>query len=356
MTKLFDTESQEWRDAKEVSSHVDLAEMYLEVAQKGNLNHINQFFAQDVKPKWQKDFDARNIKRDIYNWVDEAHGTFFSHEIDKELDIPDKKYRSKLLKLLEKEGKIEKCKDRPGKWRKVDQSRLPMEWWRADNSPIEIRLPLGIHKYVKVFKKTIIVFAGAADSGKSTACFETAMLNMDLFPQIDLYFSEMHEEEVKDRFVRSGNSEEYIRQHINVIQKWSDFGDAINPDGFSIIDYLKAPVGDSKMVGDWLTNIKRRLKNGVCIVAIQKQTFNEWGYGGEPTLWDPSIYVALNHGIAKCIKGRPAWDRKEQLVDKVIEFDANESEGLKLIEKGRWHYEGDDPGGKKFLPESKFRG
>jgi len=181
MTKLFDTESQEWKDAKEVSSHVDLAEMYLEVAQKGNLKHINQFFAQDVKPKWQKDFDARNIKRDIYNWVDEAHGTFFSHEIDKELDIPDKKYRSKLLKLLEKEGKIEKCKDRPGKWRKVDNNRQIMEWWGADGEEVGMHLPLGVHEQALIYKATMIAVAGKWNSGKSAYCLETATLNYGIY-------------------------------------------------------------------------------------------------------------------------------------------------------------------------------
>ena len=344
----------ELEDTKELNGWDVLADGLKDVVKTGNLKYIRQFYSQDVKKAYQKDYDDRNITKEVDEWIGSAKGVFYATEVAKDLGLKDARYISKLLNVIEKTGTIEKSLNRAGKWRKVDNVRHMMDWKSADPSLIEVKLPLSIHKYVKIYKRTLIVFAGEVDSGKSCASLETVFLNLDLFPRIDLYLSEMHEVELKERIGLSKLGVDDKRwDKVRVERREANYEDVIDPDGLSIIDYMAAPQGENYAITDNMRKIYNRLENGVCLVCIQKKVSQEWGYGGEATKQVPTIYIALNEGVAKCVKGRPAIDPHVPLKYKIIEFAPDR--GIRLQEKGFWHYEDEDPGGKTFLPEIKKR-
>ena len=92
-------------------------------------------------------------------------------------------------------------------------------------------------------------------------------------------------------------------------ERSSNFADAIVPDSINIIDYLEVNK-DFYEVGGEIKGIFDRLNKGVAIIAIQKKTGADTGRGGEFTLEKPRLYLAIDSGTIKIVKGKN-WANNE---------------------------------------------
>lgn len=324
------------------------AESMLEIAKSGDTRGYETAFRK-IQREVAKTDESRNIAREVNEWVEDASGIFFSHEIDKEINIPDKKYRSKLLKNLEKEGKIEKCKDRPGKWRKVDKVRHKMEWWNASGEPVDIKLPLGIHEQVVIFPHTMIAVAGLWSAGKSSFCMNTATLNYGIFDDTIDYIlcSEMGPNRFRRRLMSGDVDLEAFKENVEVFEYvGGSLSDLVRPNKLTIIDYIAPQDEGMWKINKILTDINDKIGDGIVMVAMQKPGDRDTAFGGDFSAMVPSVYISINDGLAKITKAKEFRDDVSNPAGKIMSFTLRK--GFHFDTEDVWHFASDTEEIKKY--------
>jgi hypothetical protein len=214
-------------------------------------------------------------------------------------------YKERKEPLLDKLGKT---------YRLIDDIAEDIDWQNADTSkPINLVLPFNIHKYVKLFPKSIICIAGEPNSGKSAFLLNTLLKNLD--KDWVFYNSETSREQLKERF-DNFNIEIPNPAPFKVKERYENFSDVLRPDGYTIIDYIDADV-DFFNIGAEISRIHKKLTTGICVCAIQKKpgikNFNGkivdsgMGYGGALTLKRPSLYITMTTQNILTIKKGKSW-------------------------------------------------
>jgi len=234
------------------------------------------------------------------------------NEPDTRHAVSQKLYNDKMKKpepFLEKRGKA---------YRIIDRSLDEMDWQGADPSNVwDIILPFNLQKYVKIPPKGVIIIAGSSNAGKTGWMYNVITKNMYKH-EIWLWNSETSLEVMKERF---DLFEEDIPNpppfHTN--ERFDNFADIIKPDAFNVIDYVDSDSDYYNSVAE-ISKIYRVLKGGIAVIGLQKKsnTKDKWGniteydvgYGGEPTLKRASLYIALNPGKLKIVKGK-SWVNRQ---------------------------------------------
>jgi hypothetical protein len=204
------------------------------------------------------------------------------------------------FKRLVERGKLEPLRDRSGMYRYMNGKMEEIDFLNADATPFPIKFPLGVHELVETYKKSLIVLAGEPNAGKTAFLLNLAWKNRDEEPN---YFStDMGAAELQIRLKKFPHALTDWKK-IKFIAKSEGFKDVINPDGLNIIDYLEVSK-DFFEIGGMLTDIYNNLKEGVAVVAIQKPPGRDVGVGGARTLDKARLYLAIEPGILKIVKGK----------------------------------------------------
>lgn len=251
----------------------------------------------------------------VREWVDLTSGAFNVRQIWAERNIltPEGKQQLRVyLNRMVEAGIIAKTKV-DGTYRKLDTEKIPLIWETADpNANLPIQLPFDLHTLVKIYPKSIIIFAGSKSEGKTAMLTSCIPLNMENFI-IDFYNSETGAEQLHDRF----NSLDIpIPPPFATWERYDNFADVIHPDHLSIIDYLETD-SEFYLVGDELKAIFRKLNKGVAIIGMQKPppsvTYfkgvkkvidRDLAYGGAPTSWKATLYVSMSQHRLKLVYGK----------------------------------------------------
>jgi len=205
------------------------------------------------------------------------------------------------FKRLVEAGKLEPVRNRSGTYRYINGKMEELDFMNADTTPFPIKFPLGVHELVDVYQKSVIVLAGEPNAGKTAYLLNLANKNKE--DHKPLYFSsEMGASELKIR-LKKFNMPLSAWRGVRFIAKSGDFKDVIEPDGFNIIDYLEV-AKDFYEVGGLLTEIFNTLGKGIAIVAIQKPPGRDTGIGGARTLDKARLYMAIEPGVLKIVKGK----------------------------------------------------
>lgn len=199
-------------------------------------------------------------------------------------------------------------------YRIIDDIAEDIDWQNADTShPIDIVLPFNLHKYVKLFPKSIICVAGEPNSGKSAFLLNTLLMNIN--KDWVFYNSETSREQLKERF---GNFDIDIPNPapFKVKERYENFADVINPSGYTIIDYIDAD-SDFFTIGAEISRIHKKLTTGICVCAIQKKPGvknfkgqmidSGIGYGGALTMKRPDLYITMTTQNILTIKKGKSW-------------------------------------------------
>ena len=204
------------------------------------------------------------------------------------------------FKRLVERGKLEPLRNRSGTYRYVNGQMEEIDFLNVDTTPYPIKYPLGVHELVETHKKSLVVLAGEPNAGKTAYFLNLAWKNKALKP---VYFSsEMGAAELQIR-LRKFNHQLSDWKDIRFISKSADFRDVIEPNGLNIIDYLEV-ARDFYEIGGLLTEIFNVLHDGVAIVGIQKPKGRDTGIGGERTLDKARLYMSIEPGILKIVKGK----------------------------------------------------
>lgn len=247
----------------------------------------------------------RNIQQEIESWVRVTTGDFHVTSSYTELQIvtkEDKTAARQAYKRLVTAEIIEKIGNRDGMYRLKQNELEEIDYMNADTTPFNVRWPLDIHEFVKIYKKSIVIIAGESNAGKTAYCLNIAKRNRKEH-EILYLLSEGDAAELKVRLMNFNEPLESWKPVKFKRIKGGNLSKMIRPDGFNIIDYLEI-YKDFYEVAGAINEIYETLTTGLAIIAMQKPMGRDLGVGGRGTLDKARLYLSIEPGIIKIVKGK----------------------------------------------------
>jgi hypothetical protein len=282
----------------------------------------------------------KNIMQDIKDWLESQEGHFRVTDYHNQSQLVTKQEKHAanvaMVRLVE-QGVLERYGEKSGTYRKKQIDLEIIDWKNAADDEYEIRWPLNLQELVKLYPGNIAVIAGASNTGKTSFMLELIRLNQ--FKKKITYFnSEMAASELRLRLIQFADVCPISKWDFRAVERSNNFADVIDPDGMNVIDFLEV-YDEFWKIGAWIRDIHQKLKTGIAVIAIQKKastksTTNDFGRGGELTLEKPRLYLSMDRGMVKIIKGK-IW-RKQDINPNGL------TRQFKLV------------GGWKFLPQSEW--
>jgi len=247
------------------------------------------------------------LSKRVKTWVEETAGWWETRELDTELGIvsaKDKENRKKILQRLCEQGVVERHQKVNRQWRYVNTRATSLEFKTATTTgALSIKWPMGIENKVNLFPGNLVVVAGSPNAGKTAFNLNFIYLNQKQFP-ITYICSEMGAVELRNRL------EQFPGMAIEdwsfkAIERASDFADVIVPDVINIVDYLEM-TNELYEVNTHLTAISHKIGSGLGIVSIQKKINAVFGRGAEFSLEKPKLYLSMDKGVMRIVKGK-SW-------------------------------------------------
>lgn len=237
-----------------------------------------------------------------------------------------------ILHRLKNDGVIEKAGQTDGVYRRVTNTVDEIDIFSADPHPLDIKWPFRIQELVNTYQKSLIVVAGEPNAGKTAFLLNVAIKNYERF-KITYFSSEMGAIELRQR-IEKFKVPLSIWKGIRFVERASDFSAVIDPEGFNIIDFME--IHDNfYQIGGWMKQIFDKLTTGIAVVAIQKNKGRETGRGGEMTMEKPRLYLAIEPGLLKIVKGKN-W-ASEMTNPNGLQIKFKLGGGCNFIKDGEWH-------------------
>jgi len=280
----------------------------------------------------------KNITEDLRVWVESQEGHWKVTEYHRESQVvtkEDKHATIMAIKRLCEQGVIEKYGKERGIYRKVENQSREIDWYNANDKALDLKWPFKIEELVEIMPKNIIIVAGEKNAGKTAFLLNFCQMNMG--KEIHYFSSEMADSELKKRLVKFSDMPLKKWLEIDFRDRMSDFHDVIYPDAINIIDFLEI-YEEFYKVGLFIRNIFDKLRNGICIIAIQKNPGVDWGLGGARSLEKARLYLSISRGRIKIVSGK---NRKNDDVNAdMLEMDFKLVQGAKFIQKSEnWYRE-----------------
>jgi hypothetical protein len=238
----------------------------------------------------------QNIMQDVRDWVLTTTGHFLTTNCHNELQLTtrtEKKACNMALLRLVEERIIEKYGEKRGCYRLIERdANAEMKFIAGDIKEFDVRLPLGLNRLCSVFAKNIIVIAGSKSSGKTALLMNIAKMNQD--HQDVIYFnSEMGDEEWSGRLKRMGfEKQEDIKFKAYGLHK--NFHDMMDGEKkIFIVDFLE--IHDNFYeIAKFIRLIHEVLRDGICIIAIQKKRGQILARGSDFSMEKARLYLSLD--------------------------------------------------------------
>ncbi|HOD28552.1 MAG TPA: bifunctional DNA primase/polymerase [Syntrophales bacterium] len=283
----------------------------------------------------------RNIAAEVREWVLATNGVFLATNFHQEATMAtrEEKQAANLAfrRLCEgPEPLLERYGNQRGCYRRIDRTIEFMDFENADpGKSIDLRLPLDIHKKTKLFRKAVIVIAGVSGMGKTLFALNAIRENMGRMPAL-YYNAEMGAEALHKKLRYFPDPISEWARGMKVVDGW-DFNsitDKIQPDAFNVVDYLE-PDGDKPYnIHGVISNIIRRLDQGVALITVQKKPEARMGTGGVYSLKAATLALALDWGKIEIVKNRFREEDPNPSANK-ISFDVKA--GWEIVRTCPWH-------------------
>lgn len=293
-----------------------------------------------------KDFDIvmesankRNMAQEFGQWIDSTEGWFTVTNCDKELQIvtnKDRQNRRAILSRMVKSQLIERDINREGFYRRVDKDCEEIDLLHADDTPLPVKWVFGLEQYVNTYPKTISVISGSYNAGKTALMLNIAKMNRRNF-DVHYFSSEMDATELKSRLVEFEDVDLSEFAHMHFWDRARNFADVIKPDGLNLIDYFE--IDDNFFrINKQLADIRNKLKNGIAIIALQKDANKELGRGGSFSAEKARLYMTVDPDFPgakiKVVKGKN-WAHKN-INPNGLTMKFKLYRGINLLPQGTW--------------------
>ena len=322
-------------------------ELVYKVVELLGKNCTPEFSQKEARIKVESAFQ-RVCNRDEFNmhhvreFVSVTSGNFSITEALQTITTVTPKTRAKIrvyLSRLVNDGVIERVGQNDGWFRRVDNVIEKIDLIKINESEFKLKLPLDLDRLIIPQPKNIVIFAGERNAGKSCFCLNIAKMNVGAGYPVRYLTSEMGGVELKHRLKKFEPDWPYEAWYqVDFFERASDFHDILEPDGLTIIDYLKLE-DQFYLVGAKIRRIFQKLKNGIVVIALQKSDRSSLGVGGQFTLDEARLYVTLMSnppagGIAKIEKAKN-WRTERN--PNALQSDFKIVNGSKILMIGDWY-------------------
>jgi len=204
-----------------------------------------------------------------------------------------------------------------------------------DGDMFDIRLPFGMEKFIDIMPKDLIVFAGVPNAGKTALMLEVLRLNMRRH-NCWYFSSEMGRHNCKKRLAKHKDTDTW---NFRFVDDFPNFVDIIQPDDINFIDYIEEHEGEAYKIPGMLAKIQRKLKNGIAVVALQKNPEKDYAVGGQQTKAKPALFCTIDPNypgaVLKIVKCKNYKDENPN--GYVMDFKI--VNGINLLPGGVWQPE-----------------
>lgn len=258
----------------------------------------------------------RSATDDVNGYIQDITGEMSVSRMFADLNLVSKEEKDlgrHAIRAAVRKGSLIATGKKTGIYRKIEQDENIIDWQNAVDDEYEIRWPLNLHELVKMYPGNIAVIAGASNVGKTSFLLEVIRLNQ--FKRNIIYFnSEMAASELRLRLLQFAEVAPLDRWKFKAVERSQNFADVIDPDAMNVIDFMEV-YDEFWKIGAWIRDIHQKLKTGIAVIAIQKKAdtkavANDYGRGGELTLEKPRLYLAMDRGKIKIVKGK-IWRRHD---------------------------------------------
>jgi len=239
----------------------------------------------------------KEVSKDLDQFLSIVDGSSFTNrEVDEQFQYRTrdaKRYRWQILEYHVKNGELKRVKT--GVYRKPDDSFEEMDILGAkEGDAIPLKMPLELHKYIRIYRGSVVVVAGSPGAGKTGFMYELIMLNAPHPAGIVLWTNDMTDVETKERLLNYQNPLPNPLP-FKAYERDSNFGDVVAkfPDSINIIDYLDLN-SETYLIGAEIESIHRALGKGIAVIGIQKRPNQDIGIGGLFSWKRPKYYFAID--------------------------------------------------------------
>ena len=223
----------------------------------------------------------------------------------------------KIMHDIVKKGNICEPEGKNDGWYRPIQAEPELVEWQdipaRQSFPVE--LPFDLRKWVFIYPNTVIVVAGSKSSGKTGFILRTVVMNMKNVTPVLLTNLEGGREQLRDRLYAM-DIEIPNPAPFKVIQASENYHDFITQrNTLYAIDYIDVPEsGEFYLIAGQIKKIARKLTDGdlhsVAVIGLQKPMSRKFAYGGEQTLKDAALYIALDNKKLQIVDAKAATDPK----------------------------------------------
>lgn len=245
----------------------------------------------------------------IEDWTRQTTGIFTYQDMFREVPINDPDNRQNAYVFMHRICKDKICKavnGRHGAFRLIDRDAPIMNWKGVENGgSLDISWPFQLEKYVRVFRRNVVLVGKVWNAGGSAFVYNFINLNWRKH-RIVLFDSENSEQELKLRFSKFPDYQSWPDDFVR--ERTSNFADVIEPDSINIIDHLEI-IENAYLVGRYIREIHDALDQGIAIVLVQKAQGALLPVGRDFGLRLPRFVINIDKGLLTIVKAKTWVDR-----------------------------------------------
>jgi len=203
---------------------------------------------------------------------------------------------------------------RDGYYRPIQNEVQPIDFTNTTGGKdFPVVLPFDLRKYVFLYPETVTVIAGSKSSGKTGFLYRTVALNLGKVNVRLLSNVEGGREQMYDRFKAMGI--DLSRQPPFIYYVEDNYHDYIKESNtLYVIDYIDAPEGvDFYLIGAAIGKVRKKLTkvgNSVAVIGLQKPFNRDIAVGGETTLRNADLYLAMDSSKLKIVDAKVPANKK----------------------------------------------
>lgn len=261
--------------------------------------------------------DYKKVAELVDNWLEiHQNETFDLDIICRQLEIHQRENRNNVAKKLSYEVNRGNLEKKVRNYRSILslKEKEYIDWTIAsEKDALDIRWPFshkdnscfGFDGHVVIRPADLIVVAGQSNKGKSTFARNFLWENMDYFPcqmMVNEYAPGRFKSVVNRMDWRSGVGSNGCPKFQMIVRR-EDWEYAIEPDCVNIIDWINLS-DNFYQIGKIMEDIQKRLRDGICLIVLQKGETATLGRGGQFSLDMASLYMTVDNNVLTVVKAK----------------------------------------------------